>query len=89
MLSFQDKLNGLEAWADRQNAKDLETAKARPAMWHVGKGTLGLVVLVKGVSLGMRADGFGEYGLAALLLAGGIAVVIESAQMLRQRLAAR
>ena len=46
-------------------------------MWHVGKGVLGLVVLVKAVSLGMRADGFGEYGLAALMLVGGIAVVIE------------
>lgn len=88
-MPIQDTLKGLEAWADRQNAKDLEIAKARPTIWHVGKGVLGLVVLVKAVSLGVRADNFGEYGLAALMLLGAVAVVIEAAQMLRERLAAR
>jgi hypothetical protein len=85
MSSLQTKLNRLEAWFEHQNALDDEIAKGRPSWWHAGKIVLGLMAIGKSVALLFNAPGVGGYPLALLLLVGGATLVIESANVLRQR----
>ena len=85
MSSTQNKLDRIEAWLDRQNAKDDAAAKSLSAWWHAGKMAFGIPLLLKSVGHAMHATGPGSYTIALVLFAGGAGFLIEGALQLRQR----
>ena len=76
MTSLKSKL---EQWVEVNDAKQ----RQRPARWHVGKVVIGGVMLVKSIGLFKHADGLDGFALAALLLAGAIALIFEGICMMR------
>ena len=89
MSSSQSRLERLEGWLDRQNAKDEAISKARPAWWQAAKIVFGASCFARGVNLGLHADTAGAYALGALLVAAGISLMVDGATHLRERWMAR
>jgi hypothetical protein len=89
MPTMPDRLAKVDAWLDRETARQNTIIKLRPAWWHAGKVLLGLLLIARSLGLAIDASGPGSFALAFLLVAGGTAFVFEGGQMLWRRWAAR
>jgi hypothetical protein len=89
MPTMPERLAKVDAWLDRETARQNVIIKLRPTWWHAGKLVLGLLLVARSVGLALYASGPGSFALACLLVAGGIAFVFEGGQMLWRRWVAR
>ena len=75
-------------WIDRDNARTDEILASRSTHWLVGRTLLGVLMMGKGIALGMHATHVWQYVLAPILFAGGIVFAFESAKIILTRLKA-
>jgi hypothetical protein len=74
-------LGRIQNWVERDDAK----LAATPTRWLIARALLGLLMAIKGgVVLMHAADGW-HYALGPMLILGGLAFAVESAQALTQR----
>ncbi|MDP1909639.1 MAG: hypothetical protein Q8K85_15180 [Hyphomicrobium sp.] len=73
-------------WIDRDNARTDEILASRSTRWLVARTLLGVVLMGKGIALGVHAAHVWQYALAPILFAGGIMFAFESAKIVLARL---
>jgi hypothetical protein len=81
-------MSAIQSWIERDDAKRAEELKTKPTRWFVYRIILGLLFLAKAAHLALATSSPWGYGLAALLVAGGLVWIVEGAKGFRARLTA-